>query len=225
MDYSKPSGCTGVLMIYLILVIFHCIRFMDCLKALFKRLFIQKCTMKTSYIRFMHLVFVFIKLKALKKKKKKNKKKDHLMHSLIITPIKPHQKDRSCVQEGLGLTWRIPLDAWSLFKAVTNRVSLHMWTLTPAFTSWAPQRCVFVYVCVCGILLFGKVRKGVPADVCSNSLSLALPPMKPTAWSSLWAFLKGKFYYSAFSEAVDVIDTSVIFHLTFSQVSLETKTI
>lgn len=75
MDYSKPSGCTGVLMIYLILVIFHCIRFMDCLKALFKRLFIQKCTMKTSYIRFMHLVFVFIKLKALKKKKKEQKER------------------------------------------------------------------------------------------------------------------------------------------------------
>lgn len=184
---------------------------------------------KVHYEDVLHLIFAFgicvYQTKSIKKEKKKNKKKDHLMHSLIIMPIKPHQKDRSCVQEGLGLTWRIPLDAWSLFKAVTNRVSLHMWTLTPAFTSWAPQRCVFVYVCVCGILLFGKVRKGVPApphlsDVCSNSLSLALPPMKPTAWSSLWAFLKVKLYYSAFSEAVDIIDTSVMFHLTFSQVFL-----
>ncbi len=50
MDYSKQSGCTGVLMIYLILVIFHRIRIMDCWKALFKRLFIQKYTVKISCI-------------------------------------------------------------------------------------------------------------------------------------------------------------------------------
>lgn len=71
--------------------------------------------------------------------------------------------------------------------------------------------CVYVYMCVCGIL---KVWKGVPVFfplshlsdvVCPNSspfLSLCIgparpPPMKPTTWSSLWAFLWGKLYCSA----------------------------
>lgn len=69
---------------------------------------IQKTHSKVHYEDVLHLIFTFgicvYQTKSIKKEKKKNKKKDHLMHSLIIMPIKPHQKDRSCVQEGLRLT-------------------------------------------------------------------------------------------------------------------------